>query len=83
MMFVAAIIESYLRQSHMSDPNRYLFAFCSAVFWVLYLGFTRPPARWRREAESMRTRAEVWAPEPLEEELWHVRRAGRVPPRTG
>lgn len=43
MLVLAAIIESYLRQSHMSTPARFWFAGGTAVFWTLYIayGFAR------------------------------------------
>ena len=37
MLLAAAIIESYLRQSHLSTAARLAFAAGSAVFWALYL----------------------------------------------
>ena len=83
MLLCAALIESYVRQSRMTDPQRYVFAFCTAVFWVLYLGLARTPTRWRDRAATERTRAEVWAPRPLEEELWLIRRGRGAPRGTG
>ena len=43
MLFVAAIIESYLRQSHLSTSARFAFAAASALFWIAYIthGFLR------------------------------------------
>jgi len=43
MLVLAAIIESYVRQSHWSTPARLLFAAGTAVFWCLYIvhGFYR------------------------------------------
>lgn len=38
MLVFAAIIESYLRQSNLSLPARYLFAGGTALFWVAYFG---------------------------------------------
>jgi len=83
MLLLAAVIESYVRQSGLDDSQRYLFAAGTVVFWALYLGRARPPARWRTDAERARTQAEAWAPRPLEEELWHLTRAGRAPRGTG
>jgi uncharacterized membrane protein SpoIIM required for sporulation len=37
MLVLAAIIESYLRQSHLSTAARFWFAGGSAVFWTLYI----------------------------------------------
>jgi uncharacterized membrane protein SpoIIM required for sporulation len=39
MLVAAAIIESYLRQSHLSTTARFSFAAGSAVFWMLYLAY--------------------------------------------
>lgn len=36
MLLIAAIIESYLRQSHLSQAARYIFALVSFVFWCAY-----------------------------------------------
>lgn len=36
MLFVAAIVESYVRQSELSTPARLWFAAASAAFWALY-----------------------------------------------
>ena len=43
MLVFAAIIESYLRQSHLSTAARLIFAASTAVFWTLYIlhGFLR------------------------------------------
>lgn len=43
MLVAAAIIESYVRQSHWSTETRLLFAAGTAVFWTLYIahGFYR------------------------------------------
>jgi uncharacterized membrane protein SpoIIM required for sporulation len=39
MLIVAAIVESYLRQSELSNFSRFAFAAGSAVFWGVYFGF--------------------------------------------
>ncbi len=39
MLVAAAIIESYLRQSHLSTTARFTFAGGSALFWLLYITF--------------------------------------------
>ena len=46
MLCFAAIIESYLRQSHLGDTARLAFAAGTAVFWAVYIlhGFLRE--RW-------------------------------------
>jgi uncharacterized membrane protein SpoIIM required for sporulation len=36
MLFVAAAVESYLRQSHLSNAGRFAFAAGSALFWTTY-----------------------------------------------
>jgi uncharacterized membrane protein SpoIIM required for sporulation len=83
MLLIAAVIESYVRQSHLEDRARYLFAAGTALFWALYLGRARAPARWRTDAERARTQAEAWAPRPLEEELWHLTNTRGAPRGTG
>jgi uncharacterized membrane protein SpoIIM required for sporulation len=49
MLVLAAIIESYLRQSHLSTAGRLAFAGGSALFWALYIlhGFLRERATAR------------------------------------
>jgi len=37
MLIAAAVIESYLRQSHLSSATRLTFAGATALFWMLYL----------------------------------------------
>jgi uncharacterized membrane protein SpoIIM required for sporulation len=52
MLVAAAIIESYVRQSHWSTATRLLFAAGTALFWTLYISWgaireraaNRPPA---------------------------------------
>jgi uncharacterized membrane protein SpoIIM required for sporulation len=39
MLIAAAIIESYVRQSHWSTETRLLFAAGTALFWILYIGW--------------------------------------------
>ncbi len=43
MLFIAALIESFLRQSHLSNASRFLFTAAISVAWFLYflLGFIR------------------------------------------
>jgi uncharacterized membrane protein SpoIIM required for sporulation len=38
MLVLAAIVESYLRQSNMTTPMRLAFAACTALFWAVYFG---------------------------------------------
>jgi uncharacterized membrane protein SpoIIM required for sporulation len=49
MLVLAAIVESYLRQSHLSTAGRLAFAGGSAFFWTLYVGsgFVRDRTRAR------------------------------------
>jgi hypothetical protein len=37
MLVLAAIIESFLRQSHLSSEARLIFAAVSAAVWIAYL----------------------------------------------
>lgn len=56
MLFAAAIIESYLRQSHLSTTARLSFAAASAVFWILFIihGFLRErSARVTRNSNTL------------------------------
>ena len=55
MLFAAAIIESYLRQSHLSTSARLIFAAGSALFWVLFLvhGFLRERAANRSKSSNL------------------------------
>ena len=43
MLVAAALIESYVRQSHWSTAARFIFAFSTAIFWIsfLVLGYFR------------------------------------------
>lgn len=45
MFFVAALLESFVRQSALGDTARYWVASTSALLWLGYLGLTRPSAR--------------------------------------
>ncbi len=53
MLIAAAIIESYLRQSHLSTSARMMFAAATALFWIIYVygGFARERADQQRKAE--------------------------------
>ena len=55
MLFFAAIIESYLRQSELSTVVRLSFAAGTAVFWVAYIayGFVREQAAVRQQSEMV------------------------------
>jgi uncharacterized membrane protein SpoIIM required for sporulation len=54
MLVLAAIVESYLRQSHLSTSSRLAFAAASALFWTLFIvhGFLRERATTRSAAEA-------------------------------
>ena len=39
MLLFAAVIESYLRQSHLSTSARLIFAGATAIFWIAYLSY--------------------------------------------
>lgn len=69
MLLLAAVIESFVRQSGFSEPGRYVFAGVSAVLWVAYLGVGRVPARLIQAEQARRTLAERAVPLPVEEEL--------------
>ena len=47
MLVLAAIIESYLRQSHLSTTARLTFATATGIFWILFIahGFVRERAK--------------------------------------
>ena len=51
MLLLAAVIESYLRQSHLSTPARLGFAAATALFWALFVlhGFLRERAANRSQ----------------------------------
>ena len=54
MLIFAAVIESYLRQSHLPTWARLSFAAATAVFWIAYIasGFVHERAAKRRTAVS-------------------------------
>ncbi|MCZ6603066.1 MAG: stage II sporulation protein M [Planctomycetota bacterium] len=82
MFFVAAAIESWVRQSGMTDGTRYIFAAATALFWTGYFLWGHVPERARRFREA-RTIAEEWAPTPTEEELLAGLGVVRKPTRFG
>lgn len=53
MLIAAAIIESYVRQSHWSTATRLLFAAGTAAFWAAYVGhgFVREPRKGEAKPE--------------------------------
>jgi len=53
MLVAAAIIESYVRQSHWSTAARFIFAAGTATFWITYIGWG-----FLRERRESRTAAE-------------------------
>ena len=68
MLLVAALIESYVRQSTLEDGPRYVRAAVSLVFWVALIAFTPAPRKARQPAPTL---AETRFPIPTEEEiLW-------------
>ncbi|MCH2375477.1 MAG: stage II sporulation protein M [Planctomycetes bacterium] len=69
MLLAAGVIESFVRQSHLSDPGRYVFATASAVFWACYLGLTGRSGVVRRANESTETLAEARVPLPEMEDF--------------
>jgi uncharacterized membrane protein SpoIIM required for sporulation len=52
MLIVAATIESYLRQSHLSNEARFAFAGCSALFWAAYFLYGALRENTARRQES-------------------------------
>ncbi|MBX3472179.1 MAG: stage II sporulation protein M [Planctomycetes bacterium] len=46
MLLLAAALESFVRQSGLSEPERYWFAAATAVGWALWIGWARPPRAW-------------------------------------
>lgn len=69
MLLLAAGIESFVRQSGLSEPARYAFAAVSATLWALYLGLGRLPARLVQRAVAERSLAERRVALPIDEEL--------------
>ncbi len=61
MLVLAAIIESYVRQSHWSTETRLIFATGTAVFWMLYIvyGFYRERQEQRRMAVKVDSAAAI------------------------
>jgi hypothetical protein len=53
MLVAAAVIESFLRQSHLSTNARLGFAAGSALFWVLYLVHGAVRERRSRQREML------------------------------
>jgi uncharacterized membrane protein SpoIIM required for sporulation len=55
MLLIAALIESFVRQSYLSTTARLTFAALTAVFWALYVafGFMRKGGRIERDARTV------------------------------
>lgn len=68
MFLIAAAIESWVRQSGISDPTRYAFAAATAILWTCYLLWGKVPESVR-DVRSGQTVAEEWVPMPSHEEL--------------
>lgn len=68
-LFLAALIESFVRQSGLSDPARYTFAVLSLLPWVAYLGFVRPPTQALEAADAEQTLARRQVALPEDDEL--------------
>ncbi len=74
MLLIAAVIESFVRQSNLSDPARYWFAFASTLFWIVYLGLVgRGRERRAPETEKTESLAEARVPLPEMDELAGLR----------
>lgn len=69
MLFLAALIESFVRQSQLGDTGRYVFAAISAIVWGLYLGLVRPPRRLIELQTAPVTVAERAVPLPTAGEI--------------
>jgi uncharacterized membrane protein SpoIIM required for sporulation len=77
MLLLAAVIESFVRQSGLSDPARYAFAATTALFWALFLGLGRIPGRTLSRIEGAMTLAERAIPLPDHEEIIDLLRRRR------
>ncbi len=55
MLLIAAVIESFVRQSHLSTTARLVFAAFTAAFWALYVIFG---FMWKDEREGGRLKTE-------------------------
>jgi uncharacterized membrane protein SpoIIM required for sporulation len=71
MLLLAALIESFVRQSGLSDPARYWFALGTAVFWVFYLGLVGRGDPTQPDAGH--SAAERVVPLSIDEELYGQR----------
>jgi uncharacterized membrane protein SpoIIM required for sporulation len=73
MLLIAALCESFVRQSGLSDPARYLFAAVMACLWIAYLGFAHAPAGMARRILASRSVAERAVPLPDESDFRRLR----------
>ncbi|MEM7234771.1 MAG: stage II sporulation protein M [Planctomycetota bacterium] len=69
MFLVAAVFESFVRQSGLSDGERYTFAAGTAIFWLLYLRYGGASISTVEEWEKNKTIAERVVRLPIAEEL--------------
>ena len=76
MLLLAALFESFVRQSSLPDGGRYVFAVISLIVWVAFLGFVRPSREIVEEelAPATEARRRVALPD-VEELCAPVRRA--------
>lgn len=59
MLLLAGLIESFVRQSSLSEPARYWFAGFTAIFWIVYLGFVGRGTHVRERLDERATLAEA------------------------
>jgi len=79
MLLLAALLESFLRQSAVGDTTRHLVTAGTALFWAVYLGFARVPRRLRALEAAERSQAERAVSLPIDDELF----AGLAPSAPG
>jgi hypothetical protein len=53
MLFAAALIESYVRQSHWSTASRFVFAGSTGLFWFIYIAHGAVRERLARRTASV------------------------------
>lgn len=76
MLLLAALLESFVRQSGLSEPARYAFAAATAVGWTAYLGFGRVPRALVVQERAARSVAQRAAPLAIDEEFFGVGASG-------
>jgi len=69
MLLFAALVESFVRQSGLSDPARYVFAAATALLWGAYFGLARPPLATAQRILAARSVAERAVPLPDEHDF--------------